>query len=65
MNAIVDKYLQSCRDFKKIDDYLDECRETFAQEENSEKERADFMKFCKDFQIPMSQTTFNSPVAYA
>jgi hypothetical protein len=56
MNGLVDRYLQACRDFKNIDEYLDDCRETFAccGEENAEKDKADFLKFCKDHQIPMS-----------
>jgi hypothetical protein len=32
MNELVDRYLQACRDYKNIDDYLDECRATFAYE---------------------------------
>lgn len=67
MNKIVDQYLRACKDFSNIDDYLEECRETFAwqSEVNHEKDKAEFMKLCKDHQIPVSSQAFlHGPAQY-
>lgn len=50
MNKLVDQYLKACKDFSNIDEYLVECRETFAwqSEVNFEKDKADYLKLVKN-----------------